>query len=333
MLYRDGFYEASIILSRAVCEMICYDLLSKTLHPFGDIELIEVPIFRVFVNFLAMPKIISRSIFEKKIITKINEVDDKNLIRSSYEIDKSNNIYNFKIECGQKKSSLQRFFEIFKKVGFNDIDNFKKDTHQYLHSVYDIGNLYAHAKENQNPPKEDATQCLNMLAHILSDIYGVNKLSNKTIKSGYSDFPDICNGMNFAIDFALTPADAQRVYLNLPSQKQINLMIQTTGTWKGEWKNEKGENQTGILTFISNRKDHLNANLRYKEGIKTEEKTESMEIRLFGNYFHLIGFDEKDMKHRKGEHVFFELEFFNETLLIGQNIEHKGKVIFNRINR
>ena len=29
MLYRDGFYEASIALSRFVCEMICYDLLQK----------------------------------------------------------------------------------------------------------------------------------------------------------------------------------------------------------------------------------------------------------------------------------------------------------------
>ena len=127
MLYRDGFYEASIALSRSVCEMICYDLLSKTPHPFGDIELIEVPIFRVFVNFLAMPKKIKRSIFEKHIIAKITELVDKNFIKSSYELDKSTNIYNFKIANGQKKSSLKRFFEIFKKVDFNDIDSFRND--------------------------------------------------------------------------------------------------------------------------------------------------------------------------------------------------------------
>jgi hypothetical protein len=116
MLFRDGFYEASIALSRTVCEMICYNLLSKTPHPFGDLELIEVPIFRVFVNFLAVPKQIKRSIFEKHIIAKIDRLDDKNFIKSSYEVDKSTNSYNFKIACGQKKSSLERFFEIFKKV-------------------------------------------------------------------------------------------------------------------------------------------------------------------------------------------------------------------------
>lgn len=330
MLYRDGFYEASIALSRTVCEMICYELLSKTPHPFGNIELIEVPIFRVFVNFLAMPKTIKRSIFEEQIISKISELDDKNLIKSSYEFDKSTNIYNFKIVCGQKKNTLERFFEIFNKLDFNSIDTFRNDTHQYLHRVYDIGNKYVHAKEIQNLPKEDATECLNMLAHILSDLYGVKRLSEKkSVKSGYSDFQDICKGMNFAIGFALTPDDAQRVYLNLPSQKQINLMMQTIGTWSGEWKNEKGENQTGKLIFYSNSKEHLNANLKYKR-IKNQEKTEPMDIRLFGDYFHLIGFDEKDMKHRKNEHVFFELEFFNKKLLLGQNIENHRKVIFKR---
>jgi len=98
----------NIALSRMVCEMICYDLLSKASHPFGDIESIEVPIFRVFVNFLAIPKKIERSIFEEHIISKIDELDDKNLIKSSYEFDKSNSLYNFKISCGQKKTSLEQ---------------------------------------------------------------------------------------------------------------------------------------------------------------------------------------------------------------------------------
>lgn len=330
MLYRDGFYEACIALSRTVCEMICYDLLSKTLHPFGDIELIEVPIFRLFVNFLAIPKKIERNIFEKNIISKIDELDDKNLLKSSYEFDKLTNFYNFKIGCGQKKSSLERFFEIFRKVDFNNIDTFRNNTHQYLHRVYDIGNKYVHAKKIQNLPKEDATQCLNMLAHVLSDVYAVDTLENKTIKSGYSNSPDICNGMNFAITFAQTPDEAQRVYLNLPGQQHFGLMKQTVGTWQGKWKDKKGKIVTGNLSLFWETPEHLNAKISYREE-DDQEKTEPLEIKLFGNYFHLIGFDEKDMKHRKGKHVFFELEFFNNELLMGQHVDSKGKAIFRRI--
>ena len=74
----------------------------------------------------------------------------------------------------------------------------------------------------------------------------------------------------------------------------------------------------------------MNANLKYRNA-RNIEKTEPMEIRLFGNYFHLIGFDKKDMRHKKNEHVLFELEFFNDKMLIGQSTEHQGKVIFKRI--
>lgn len=331
MLYRDGFYEASIVLSRSVCEMICYDLLSKVPHPFGDIDAIEVPMFRVFVNFLAIPKTIERNVFEKHITTRINDLADANFIKSSYELDKSSNTYVFKIETGQKKSNLKRILRTFKEVGFNQLDRFRDDSHQYLHRVYDIGSIYVHTKKNLNRPKEDAIECLNMLAHILSDVYKAKSLSvGTTIISGYSDFPDICKGMNFAIAAAYTPQDAQRVYYNLPSQEEIDLLMKTIGTWNGEWKNEKGENQTGTLSFFATSKEHLNAQLQYS-GRGRKKKIEPMEIRLFGNYFHLIGFDEKDMKHRKNEHAFFELEFFNEKLLIGQHIEHQGKAIFQRI--
>jgi len=331
MLYRDGFYEAAIVMSRSVCEMICYDLLSKTLHPFGDIDLIETPLFRTLVNFLAVPKTIDRSVFKDQIVAKINDLTDANFIKSSYEINKTENLCKFKIENGQRKSNLERLFRIFDSVDFTNIDSFKNDTHRYLHQVYDIGNIYVHAKKNLNSPREDATTCLNMLAHILSDVYVANEsLLNKTIKSGYTDFPDICKGMNFALGFALTPEDAQRVYFNLPSQRQFDSLMKTVGMWSGEWKNEKGEVQNGILTFSSKQKDFLDANLKYK-GTKSREKIEPMEIRLFGNYFHLIGFDKRDMKHRKNKHIFFELELFNDKLLIGQNVEYQGKVIFQRI--
>lgn len=331
MLYRDGFYEASIVLSRSVCEMICFELLSKIPHPFGDIDAIEVPMYRAFVNFLAIPKAIERNIFENHIIGRINNLDDANFIKSSYELDKPSNIFNFKIKNGQKKNNLERLLRIFGAVDFNRIDNFRNDSYQYLHRVYDIGNMYVHTKKISRPAKEDAIECLNMLAHILSDLFGVPSLQiNRTIKSGYSDFPDICKGMNFAFSIALTPQDAQRVYFNLPSQEQVNLLMQTVGTWNGEWKNKDGESQTGTLTVSAINEENLNSHLRYSDTGK-RYKIEPLEIRLFGNYFHLIGFDKKDMKHKKNKHVYFELEFFNNVLLLGQNIEYPGKVIFQRV--
>jgi hypothetical protein len=74
--------------------------------------------------------------------------------------------------------------------------------------------------------------------------------------------------------------------------------------------------------------DHIFASLQYLD--KPKKASEPMEIKLFDNYIHLIGFDEHDMKHRKGKHTFFELEFFSDNLLIGENPDHKGKVIFER---
>jgi hypothetical protein len=87
---------------------------------------------------------------------------------------------------------------------------------------------------------------------------------------------------------------------------------------------------TGTLSFFWETSEHLNAKISYKKE-DVQEKIEPLEIKLFGNYFHLIGFDEKDMKHKKGKHVFFELEFFNDELLLGQHVDNKGKAIFKRI--
>ncbi len=328
MLYRDGFYEASIILSRTVCELICYDLLSRVPHPFGNINSIDTPAFRVFVDFLAIPKKIKKVIFDGEILKKINSNNSKNFIKSSYILNKSTNIYNFKIECGKRRSNLLRLFDIFKSVGFNTIEHFQGDTYNYLHKLYDIANLYAHAKGNNS--NKDATQCLNMLAHILSDIYAIDTLEGKTIRSGYSNFPDICSGINFAMAFATTPDEAQRVYLNLPSQHQFELMKQTVGIWQGKWKDRKGNIVTGTLSFYWETPEHLNAYITYTQENGTEKK-EPLEIKLFGNYFHLIGFDEKDMRHKKGEHTFFELEFFSNELLLGQHVDNKQKAIFKRI--
>jgi hypothetical protein len=52
MIYRDGFFEASISLARSICEMICYDLLKTIKHPFGREDNIEKQNFRTLLKFV-----------------------------------------------------------------------------------------------------------------------------------------------------------------------------------------------------------------------------------------------------------------------------------------
>src|SRR5438552_18648905 len=53
MLYRDGFYEATIMVSRSIAEMICYDRLDGAAHPFGTLQQIERKCFRDLIKWLA----------------------------------------------------------------------------------------------------------------------------------------------------------------------------------------------------------------------------------------------------------------------------------------
>jgi hypothetical protein len=52
LLYRDGFYEAAIMLARSIAEMICYESLQTLSHPFGTQEEIERQNFRRLAKFL-----------------------------------------------------------------------------------------------------------------------------------------------------------------------------------------------------------------------------------------------------------------------------------------
>lgn len=52
MLYRDGFFEATIMMCRSVCEMICYDLLDGVVHPFGSQQEVEKVSFRKLTRHL-----------------------------------------------------------------------------------------------------------------------------------------------------------------------------------------------------------------------------------------------------------------------------------------
>jgi len=134
--------------------------------------------------------------------------------------------------------------------------------------------------------------------------------------------------MNYAFEVAINPEDAYRIFCNIPNRIYFDKLFKSVGTWIGEWENERKEITKGILTFSLRTPEHLVANIKYERD--KMEIIEELEIKLFDNYIHLIGFDEKDMKHRKGKHIYFELHLFKENLLLGENIEFSGKVIFER---
>ena len=330
MLFRDGFYEAAITVSRSICEMICYEFLKKQTHPFGTSEEIELENFRTLVKFLAIPKKVGKRIFENEILDKLNSIDDKNFLKSTYQLNTTTKNYLYKIENGKTPKNLNRFFSIFDSINFQQKDNFPNKSFQLINKVYDNGNTYVHARKSPKTPKEDAINNLNWIGEVLYELYGIDDIPiNRIIKSGYSDFPDICTGMNFALTAFATPEDAMRGYLNLPTKKQVEKMISLSGIWEGEWQNKKNKIQKGRLSFFMDG-EYLNGDLITHK--KTEEIiSQPLDIKLFGDYFRIKGFDKDNLKHNKNVHNHFELEFFNDDTLLGINLIEKGKVLFRRI--
>ncbi|RZK14355.1 MAG: hypothetical protein EOO43_16470 [Flavobacterium sp.] len=330
MLYRDGFYESSIMLSRSISEMICYELLSRFPHPFGDLKLIETPLFRVFVDFLALPKRIEKKTFDDDIVSKLTVLEDRNFIKGSYAYEKNDDVYVLKNEVARDKKNQKRFSNIFDKVGYLQIDTFSDETHKLFHELYNIGNEYVHSKVTSGTAKEDAFRVLMMLTQILSDIFGpTTGLEGKVIRSGYSDFPDICKGMGFAIEFGLTVEDAQRIYYNVPAQRNFEAAKNMIGTWDGKWCTDNGNLVNGLLKCQMEAGDIITASIIFLNSDKAESKV-PLEIRLFDGYIHLIEFDPSTMKHSSTDHLSFELDFFEKDLLLGNNLAHPGKAIFER---
>ena len=65
MLYRDGYYEATIMLCRSIGEMICYDRLDGISHPFGSVEQMEKRSFRELLRWLnANDSLITSTVFQ-----------------------------------------------------------------------------------------------------------------------------------------------------------------------------------------------------------------------------------------------------------------------------
>lgn len=325
MLYRDGFYEAAIILTRSICEMICYDRLVNIPHPFGSYEQLELENFRTLVKFIALPKSFGKEEFEKRIIQAISSGDVKNFIKSSYSLDKITSRYVFKIENGKEARNLNRFHQALEAIPYTNKEYFPDDTFALINKVYDDGNTYVHARRSPNKPKIDALTAINGVGKVLAHLYNIDgPLTGKTIVSGYADFPDICQGTHFGLDAYLTPEDAMRGYYNLPSQKQINKMLTLQGKWKGEWKHSESNNQSALLTFVVDG-EYLKAVFQLEN---KQDIYDHVGIKCFGDYFHII----IPPATGKGKPLYhFEFEFLSDSVLVGQNLSRMTKSVFNRI--
>jgi hypothetical protein len=335
MLYRDGFYEASIVLCRSICEMICYDLIEETPNPYQTREDIEYLEYRHLLRYLYIPKIISKSIFENQIKKHLDN-DKKNLIGVCYDLDSDKKNYRFKIECGKKKTTLIKLNDIFEETNFSESDKITKQDFTYLGQLYDKGNLYVHAHSHNGKSKTDAEYMVNGVGKILFSLYGTSSLPiKKTIKSAYSEFPEICTGINLAIECYNNPINAKFGHLNLPTPTQISEFKKLCGDWKGNWGNSFKDRVDDIISLYLI-KDELFAKMKMNSHEVYGEQ--DFGIWLFQSYFELKGveYSDKELKPLKKDELkfdYFKLYFHNTATLIGE-ILHNGireKIVFNKI--
>lgn len=72
MLYRDGFYEATIMVARSIAEMFCYERLDRTANPFGTREQMEKKNFRPLLKWLGN----NDSLVNSKVLDDLNSLYD-----------------------------------------------------------------------------------------------------------------------------------------------------------------------------------------------------------------------------------------------------------------
>jgi hypothetical protein len=327
MLFRDGYYEAGIAVARSICEMVCYDFLTKESHPFGTNEEIEQTLFGVLSKFLAIPKKIPKADFKKQISDKIQDIKARNFIKSSYHLEHGH--YSFKVENGKDGRNLKRIHAILDEVGYRKKGIFPDDTFKLVQSVYDKGSDYIHARKS-GKPKDDAMACINSIGKILAHLYNVegNEMIGKTMITGYNVFPDVSQSGSFWMDAYLSPEEAHRGYYNAPSIDQFKKMATLSGEWKGEWRKSANENETGTLHFYSDG-ECLQSTMKMESSGTIYDK---IDIFLFGKYFHLMIHDKTNDGSKGSCFMKFELEIFNSSTLIGEVLGNGNKAYFTKIN-
>ena len=339
MLYRDGFYEAAIVTTRSICEMICYDKLKNIKHPFGTKKEFELINFRMLLNFIVLPKEFEIEEFENSILKNISLADNKNFIKSSYQLNKKNKKYNLKLENAQTNKNLKRFLSILDETTYKAYEVLSKDNYNLLNQIYDLGNSYVHASQKLHSAKIDARNIIMNISKVLYDIYGIktfDELKKLEIETAYKNYPDICKGINFMIEVYKTPNDAQKGYFNIPSETFIKRFLNLEGNWNGKWLCSGNlVDDVKLNIFKGNKfiKAIINHSFLYNN--KQVLVTEELLVKLFQGYFHLLGYKHTFEPKIKGINYasnFFELEMLGDRILIGSHRCNtgKGKAIFYR---
>lgn len=184
MLYRDGFYEAAIIIGRSICEMFCYHYLSSVQNQYGNLEEIEKTNFRELINYIVIPKNIPGDFFEKFDSTFTDE--EKAFLKRYFIGDGKKVVFR----NTKKKEHLSKIISLLKKCLPSEFW-FQYDL---LNSVYDIGNDYVHPKANKNS-KADSLTVINKIGEVLFATYGiktVDEMIGKIVQTAYASYPDIC---------------------------------------------------------------------------------------------------------------------------------------------
>ena len=323
MLYREGFYEAAINVTRSICEMICIEELTNQPHPFKNLSIPDKhsPSFSVLKQFLLLPKKIDKNIFLNDIVAKISDDIPKNkdtdFIKSAYSLNKDSGNYELKIDTAKKEKNLIRFFKIFDDVGFENIEIFEPNVLKAIEEVWIKGSTYVHVKKSNNIAKEDAFSIIDTMGFVLHNLYCTEVSMGEEVVSAYSFFPDICSGVTFGMDVFATPEAAHSGYYNLPSLRQMERIINVIGIWEGEW-GINSNTEKGKLHFLREG-EYVNCKLE----ILNEESLLDMGISFFGDYF-FINRIEGDIKK-----YFFELSFLNEETLVGKH-KYSSKLIILR---
>ena len=184
MLYRDGFYDAAIVVGRSICEMFCFDYLSSVPNPYNGLKEIEKTNFRELINYMVIPKEMPGDFFDKFI--NALTAQEVGYLKRFFSIVDDKIIF---LET-KKKEHLTKIITYLKKCFAADYW-FQYDM---LNSVYDIGNDYVHPKANNNS-KIDSEIILNKIGQVLFATYGIhstNQLIGNVVKTAYADYPDIC---------------------------------------------------------------------------------------------------------------------------------------------
>jgi len=202
MLYRDGYYEAAIMLSRSICEQFCYDYLSSIPNKFKDRQEIEETNFRTLINYIVVPKIIDKQSFQD-ILSNV-ENDDRNILKANY-VKLSDGKFEFKQTTD--KTKLKKIIKAI-KTGANNLEWYQYDL---INEVYDIGNDFVHPKSDKNP-KTNAKEIIAKIGEVLFITYGIRNIQDilgNVVKTAYSNYPDICKCNHLLIDIYTSPEEAK----------------------------------------------------------------------------------------------------------------------------